>query len=193
MDWKRRTTTSERMNEREREIGTRRKRRARAARERTAMTTRERDDVSTRAANGTGSESAPSVRDGVGVCAARSRAPRTGIENIGRLRMSHVDDFTRRGALPSSTGQTQSLPRRRRGVSSAGRLSRAETRASIRRRTRERDHGPRNDQDDQPPRVPIGRSPGAPSLPLPSRVTVRRSWKTHLPLTRHRYAPHPHP
>ena len=33
VDWKRRTTTSERMNEREREIGTRRKRRARAARE----------------------------------------------------------------------------------------------------------------------------------------------------------------
>ena len=70
---------------------------------------------------------------------------------------------------------------RRRGVSRAGRLARAITRASIRRRTRERDHGPRNDQDDQPPRVPVGRSPGAPSLPLTSRVAVRRSWKNASP------------
>ena len=70
---------------------------------------------------------------------------------------------------------------RLRGVSRAGRLARAITRASIRRRTRERDHGPRNDQDDQPPRVPVGRSPGAPSLPLTSRVAVRRSWKNASP------------
>ena len=38
--------------------------------------------------------------------------------------------------------------------------------------------------EDHPVRLPS---------PFPPRVTVRRSWKTHLPLTRHRTAPHPHP